>query len=202
MGGDWVINWEQAAAAGAGVAGGKGPNLGRLHRYGFPVPPGGCRPCRKRSQARTPVADRKAKDDAWRAETPPDVLIVDAEGHPTVLEKAAVEAVLPGAARESARPGPVRSGSPVWAWPPVGPAGRPASSGIPPKDTCCKQAKSWWHLPPTLAGRHCSCGRRPSSWRSAAICPTGPLWPASMASLLWSTSPVCWTPSGTAGAWR
>jgi len=38
---DWVMNWGQAAAVGAAVCGGKGWNLGRLDRYGFPVPNGG-----------------------------------------------------------------------------------------------------------------------------------------------------------------
>lgn len=37
----WVLDWAGAAQAGAGIAGGKGWNLGRLHRYGFPVPAGG-----------------------------------------------------------------------------------------------------------------------------------------------------------------
>lgn len=37
----WVLDWEEAAKAGAPVCGGKGWNLGRLHRYGFPVPRGG-----------------------------------------------------------------------------------------------------------------------------------------------------------------
>jgi phosphoenolpyruvate synthase/pyruvate phosphate dikinase len=37
----WVLDWEQAAKAGAAVAGGKGWNLGRLHRYGFRMPAGG-----------------------------------------------------------------------------------------------------------------------------------------------------------------
>lgn len=37
----WMLDWEGAAAAGATVCGGKGWNLGRLHRYGFPVPAGG-----------------------------------------------------------------------------------------------------------------------------------------------------------------
>lgn len=37
----WVMDWAEAATAGAGVCGGKGWNLGRLWRYGFPVPTGG-----------------------------------------------------------------------------------------------------------------------------------------------------------------
>lgn len=37
----WVLDWSGAAEAGAGIGGGKGWNLGRLHRYGFPVPAGG-----------------------------------------------------------------------------------------------------------------------------------------------------------------
>lgn len=36
-----VLMWEDAAAAGTQVVGGKGWNLGRLHRYGFRVPRGG-----------------------------------------------------------------------------------------------------------------------------------------------------------------
>ncbi len=38
---EWVLEWERAAATGPGICGGKGWNLGRLHRYGFPVPVGG-----------------------------------------------------------------------------------------------------------------------------------------------------------------
>src|SRR5262245_46281145 len=41
MGRGWVHDWHQAAEAGPLVCGGKGWNLGRLHRYGFPVPAGG-----------------------------------------------------------------------------------------------------------------------------------------------------------------
>lgn len=37
----YVMDWAQAAAAGATVVGGKALNLGRLHRYGFRVPKGG-----------------------------------------------------------------------------------------------------------------------------------------------------------------
>lgn len=37
----WILNWDEAAAAGPGCVGGKGWNLGRLHRYGFRVPVGG-----------------------------------------------------------------------------------------------------------------------------------------------------------------
>jgi rifampicin phosphotransferase len=37
----FLLNWEEAAQAGPEVAGGKGWNLGRLHRYGFTVPTGG-----------------------------------------------------------------------------------------------------------------------------------------------------------------
>lgn len=36
----WVLTYEEAAAAGPEVAGGKGYNLGRLAAFGFPVPPG------------------------------------------------------------------------------------------------------------------------------------------------------------------
>jgi pyruvate,water dikinase len=36
-----ILDWPQAVQAGATVCGGKGWNLGRLHRYGFPVPAGG-----------------------------------------------------------------------------------------------------------------------------------------------------------------
>src|SRR5262245_35607657 len=36
-----VLTWSQAAEAGPATCGGKGWNLGRLHRYGFPVPAGG-----------------------------------------------------------------------------------------------------------------------------------------------------------------
>ena len=41
MGTDLVLDWPAAAAAGPEVCGGKGANLGRLQRYGFPVPAGG-----------------------------------------------------------------------------------------------------------------------------------------------------------------
>jgi len=37
----WLLDWPAAEAAGPAVAGGKGWNLARLSRYGFPVPPGG-----------------------------------------------------------------------------------------------------------------------------------------------------------------
>ena len=36
--GEWVLDWPRAAAAGPRVCGGKGWNLARLDRYGFPVP--------------------------------------------------------------------------------------------------------------------------------------------------------------------
>jgi pyruvate,water dikinase len=36
-----VLDWPQAATAGPEICGGKGWNLGRLHRYGFDVPAGG-----------------------------------------------------------------------------------------------------------------------------------------------------------------
>lgn len=36
----YVLSWDEAAAAGPVAAGGKGWNLGRLHRYGMPVPGG------------------------------------------------------------------------------------------------------------------------------------------------------------------
>ncbi len=38
---DLVLSYDAAAVAGPSVVGGKGWNLGRLHRYGFPVPAGG-----------------------------------------------------------------------------------------------------------------------------------------------------------------
>ncbi len=37
----YILRWNDVVTAGATVAGGKGWNLARLHRYGFPVPPGG-----------------------------------------------------------------------------------------------------------------------------------------------------------------
>lgn len=37
----WILDWQEAAAAGPALAGGKGWNLGRLARYGFRVPVGG-----------------------------------------------------------------------------------------------------------------------------------------------------------------
>jgi pyruvate,water dikinase len=37
----WILNWDEAATAGPSRCGGKGWNLGRLHRYGFLVPAGG-----------------------------------------------------------------------------------------------------------------------------------------------------------------
>ncbi len=37
----WLLDWDAAFAAGPSIAGGKGWNLGRLHRYGFQVPDGG-----------------------------------------------------------------------------------------------------------------------------------------------------------------
>ncbi len=38
---DQLLTWARAFAAGSAVVGGKGWNLARLARYGFPVPPGG-----------------------------------------------------------------------------------------------------------------------------------------------------------------
>ncbi|MBI4854547.1 MAG: pyruvate, phosphate dikinase [Acidobacteria bacterium] len=38
---DKILNWADAALAGASVCGGKGWNLGRLYRYGFQIPLGG-----------------------------------------------------------------------------------------------------------------------------------------------------------------
>ena len=35
-----ILNWDEAFEAGPKVTGGKGWNLGRLDRYGFPVPSG------------------------------------------------------------------------------------------------------------------------------------------------------------------
>ncbi len=40
MGQAWLLDWDEAAAAGARRCGGKGWNLGGLHRYGFRVPAG------------------------------------------------------------------------------------------------------------------------------------------------------------------
>ncbi len=37
----WILNWAEVATAGPSRCGGKGWNLGRLHRYGFRVPVGG-----------------------------------------------------------------------------------------------------------------------------------------------------------------
>lgn len=37
----FFLTWDEAFEAGSDLAGGKGWNLGRLQRYGFPVPPGG-----------------------------------------------------------------------------------------------------------------------------------------------------------------
>jgi len=39
-----ILTWEEAFAAGPDICGGKGYNLGRLHRYGFRVPRGGVVP--------------------------------------------------------------------------------------------------------------------------------------------------------------
>ncbi len=39
--GDLVLSYDAAVDAGPSVVGGKGWNPGRLHHYGFPVPPGG-----------------------------------------------------------------------------------------------------------------------------------------------------------------
>src|SRR5947209_6055311 len=37
----YLVSYDDAASLGPQAAGGKGWNLGRLHRYGFPVPRGG-----------------------------------------------------------------------------------------------------------------------------------------------------------------
>jgi len=39
-----VLAWEEAFTAGPETCGGKGYNLGRLHRYGFRIPRGGVIP--------------------------------------------------------------------------------------------------------------------------------------------------------------
>src|SRR5262245_27301638 len=39
-----ILDWEEAFRAGPATVGGKGFNLARLHRYGFPVPRGGVLP--------------------------------------------------------------------------------------------------------------------------------------------------------------
>jgi rifampicin phosphotransferase len=41
MAGNFVLGWADATTVGAEVVGGKGANLSRLDRYGFPVPTGG-----------------------------------------------------------------------------------------------------------------------------------------------------------------
>ncbi|HZL71893.1 MAG TPA: PEP/pyruvate-binding domain-containing protein, partial [Planctomycetota bacterium] len=41
-----ILTWEETFRAGPAICGGKGFNLARLHRYGFPVPRGGVLPAR------------------------------------------------------------------------------------------------------------------------------------------------------------
>ena len=57
-----VLSWEEAVTAGVGVVGGKGWNLGRLNRYGFPVPVGGVLPADAyaRFMARPELQERAA----------------------------------------------------------------------------------------------------------------------------------------------
>ena len=44
MMGPVILSWEETFRAGPARCGGKGYNLARLHRYGFPVPRGGVLP--------------------------------------------------------------------------------------------------------------------------------------------------------------
>lgn len=46
-----MLDWQEAFTAGIAVVGGKGWNLARLHRYGFPVPAGGVLPAALYRQA-------------------------------------------------------------------------------------------------------------------------------------------------------
>ena len=65
-----VLGWEEAFAAGPEICGGKGFNLGRLHRYGFRVPRGGAIPAvwYRELLAQTP-ADARAFVRSVPAET-------------------------------------------------------------------------------------------------------------------------------------
>lgn len=116
-----MLDWEGAAAAGAGVCGGKGWNLGRLHRYGFPVPVGGVLVAeaynRLMDQAPVRELSRQAAAIGARDVTSPEAVrqladvrraIADAELPPGIqadLERFLVQAGLadrPVAARSSA----------------------------------------------------------------------------------------------------
>lgn len=89
-----VLTWQEAAAAGASVCGGKGWNLGRLHRYGFPVPAGGVLPEEAYRQFMMPLEQQRealAGVAAHEAITP----VVSAALHQ--LRQAIMEAPLPDA---------------------------------------------------------------------------------------------------------
>lgn len=96
-----VLDWNEAAAAGPAVVGGKGWNLGRLFRYGFRVPHGGVLPAAAYEQfmsnpslhqLRNELADISA-DDAMAPENVRKLEKMQAAIHDTPLPDVVVEQV-------------------------------------------------------------------------------------------------------------
>jgi hypothetical protein len=76
-----ILTWKETFRAGPATCGGKGPNLARLHRHGFPVPRGGVLPDDVCSKFILPfiverVTDFDAVRDALRRIPPDSTLAV------------------------------------------------------------------------------------------------------------------------------
>ena len=95
-----LLTWDQAFAAGAAVAGGKGWNLARLARYGFAVPRGGVVAASVYAELfRTP--DIAALAAALAAVTPDEVGSDDVQARLAALRDLVVRTGLPPDAREA-----------------------------------------------------------------------------------------------------
>ncbi len=95
-----LLTWEQAFAAGAAVAGGKGWNLARLARYGFEVPRGGVVAASVYAELfRAP--DIAALAAPLAAVTPDEVGGADVQARLAALRDLVVRTGLPPAARAS-----------------------------------------------------------------------------------------------------
>ena len=93
-----MLTWDQAFAAGSAVVGGKGWNLARLARYGFPVPPGGVVAASVYAQLfRTP--DVAALAAPLATVTPDDVGSADVQARLAALRDLVVRTGLPPATR-------------------------------------------------------------------------------------------------------
>jgi pyruvate,water dikinase len=97
----WLLDWPAAEKAGAAVVGGKGWNLGRLHRYGFPVPAGGVLAANAylRFMETAPLPDWRAALASVQPEEAADPVVADkleklrAALRATVVPRAMAEAV-------------------------------------------------------------------------------------------------------------